>query len=1100
MTVSEEKRKWWGWGLGDAPPAKAEGFLSFLSGRIGPWPDFTLPPPSLDQIEMRPPEASARLLEELAETVGRDHVRTDQRTRVFHSLGRSYRDLIRLRLGRVPAPPDVVVYPADHDQTVRVLEIAARHHAAVVPFGGGSSVVGGVELDPDLRPNICLDLTRLDRVLAVDASSLTARVQAGIFGPDLEAALARTGFTLGHFPQSFEFSTLGGWIAARGAGHKSTKYGKIEDLVLSLRLAVPGGELVTPRAPAAAAGGDLTALLIGSEGAFGVITEAELKIRPRPPREWFGSFFFPNFEAGLAAVRRIMAQGLRPAMLRLSDPVETAALLAEAEAESGSPLHRIFLKEIAPRYLDLRGIRPGKACLLLAAGEGRLRETWTEKSAVARICRAHGGAAVGGGPTRLWHKTRYASPYLRDELITRGLFIETLETAAVWDNVFDLYQNVREEINQALAWSGVTGLVMTHLSHAYPQGGNLYFTFLAPMVRGREEEQWRRVKAAATQAIIERGGALSHHHGVGRDHKPWINRYWGRDLVKVFQAAKAQLDPLAVLNPGVVFDPDLTQAAPGKELFSPKARAANLNRFEQEEFDLLVIGGGIVGAGVAWDAALRGLSAALVEKGDFGSGTSGKSSRMIHGGLRYLKMLDVKLVRESLAERHHLLRMAPHLVRPVPFIVPVFKGQSDSRTVLNLGLWAYDTLAREKNLPSHQNLTAQELLQIEPHLASEELEGGLVYYDALTDDARLTLETAKAAARAGAAAANYLEAAGLTLTPEGVEAVLIDRLAGREMTIKAKAAVNAAGVWSDRIRKAADPEAEGKTRPAKGIHIVFPRSLKPISHIVILKGPDGRPLFAVPSGQVVYVGTTDADYSGDLDQVHAQTAEVDYLLEAVNQALAGPPLTRDQVTASWAGLRPLVAAGKDGETRDISREHEITVENDRLVTVCGGKLTTFRLMAAQTVDRVFQILDKKEPPRCVTADLSLTGPTRAVDLGLTGWPPKVIQRLEEKYGLSAAAIADLSRFPLLAAVLDQESGLTAAEVYWAVQEEMALNLTDVMVRRLGLAYLTPDNGRRAASKAAEFMAGLLGWTAEETQAQLETYHRLLNDELGFKSG
>jgi len=1098
MAVSEEKRKWWGWGLEDAPPAKAEGFLSFLSQRIGPWPDFNKPPPLLDQIEMRPPGASPRLLDELVAAVGRDYVRTDQRSRVFHSLGRSYRDLIRLRSGRIPAPPDAIVYPADHDQTVRVLEVAARHHAAVVPFGGGSSVVGGVELNPELRPNICLDLTRLDRILAVDGSGLTVRAQAGIFGPDLEEALARAGFTLGHFPQSFEFSTLGGWIATRGAGHKSTKYGKIEDLVLALRLALPGGELVTPRVPAAAAGGDPTALLIGSEGALGVITEAEMKIRPRPQSEWFASFFFPSFEAGLAAVRRIMAQGLRPAMLRLSDSVETTALLAEAEAGSGSSLRRFLLKEIGPRYLDLRGVGLNKACLLLAAGEGRTGRTRAEKSAVARVCRAHGGVGAGGSPTRLWHKTRYASPYLRDELITRGIFIETLETAAAWNNVFDLYGKVREEIGRALAWSGVTGLVMTHLSHAYPQGGNLYFTFLAPMVQGREEEQWRRVKNAATQAILDGGGALSHHHGVGRDHKPWISHYWGQGLVKVFQAAKTQLDPLALLNPGVVFDPDLTRLVPPKEMFSPKARTANLDRFERDEFDLLVIGGGIVGSGVAWDAAVRGLSVALVEKEDFGSGTSGKSSRMIHGGLRYLRMLDVKLVRESLSERHHLLRIAPHLVRPVPFIVPIFKGQGDSRTVLNLGLWAYDTLAGEKKLPPHQSLTAQELLALEPHLSSEDLEGGLLYYDALTDDARLTLETAKAAARVGAAAANYVQAAGLDFTPAGIEARLIDRLTGREMTVKAGVAVNAAGVWSDRIRKTADPQAEGKIRPAKGIHIVFPRSLKPISHIVILKGQDGRPLFAVPAGDVVYVGTTDEDYSGDLDNVHAEIPEVDYLIEAANQALAGPPLNRDQITASWAGLRPLIAAGKDGETRDISREHEITVENDVLVTVCGGKLTTFRLMAAQTVDRVFKILEKKEPTHCATSDLSLTGPTGPIDPGLIDWPSKVVQRLDEKYGLLAASIAALGRFPLLASVLDEESGLTAAEVYWAVQEEMALNLTDVMVRRLGLAYLTPDNGRRAAPKAAEFTAGLLGWTAEETQSQLETYYRLLSDELAFK--
>ncbi|MDY6851578.1 MAG: FAD-dependent oxidoreductase, partial [Thermodesulfobacteriota bacterium] len=1052
-----------------------------------------------EEIELRPVEISSELTAELTRIVGPDNVRTDRRTRIFHALGRSYRDLIRIRLGHIPAPPDAVVYPESHDQVRLILDSAARHRAVIVPFGGGSSVVGGVEIDAGPRPNICLDLTRMNRILALDSKSLTARVQTGIFGPGLEEALSKEGFTLGHFPQSFEFSTLGGWIAARGAGHKSTRYGKIEDMVLALRLALPGSEIQTPRVPASAAGGDPAGLFIGSEGALGVITEAEIKIRPLPDREWFTSFLFPNFEAGLAAVRRMLAQGLRPAMLRLSDPIETAALLAEAGADKTSAFQKTMLDHVAPRYLDLRGIRLDKACLLLAAGEGRSSEAKAEKRAVTRVCRAHGAVGTGAGPALAWHKTRYTAPYMRDDMITAGLFIETLETAATWDALPDLCSKVQAALDEALSWSGVTGLVMTHLSHAYPEGANLYFTFIAPMVRGSEEEQWRRAKEAATRAILDGGGALSHHHGVGRDHKAWLQEYWGRELVEVFKAAKAELDPLAIVNPGAVFNPDLSSLKPMENIqpFSPGTRSANIDRFENEVFDLLVVGGGIVGCGVAWDAGLRGLSVALVEKDDFASGTSGKSSRMIHGGLRYLKMLDLKLVRESLSERRNLMRIAPHLVRPVKFLLPVFKGQGDSRTVINLGLWAYETLAGHKQLPSHENLTAQEALKLEPSISSEGLEGGLVYYDGLTDDARLTLETAKAAARAGAAVANYVEAVSIPFGDNEVRACLKDRLSGREIILKARTAVNAAGVWADRVRAAGDPQAEAVLRPAKGIHIVFPRSLKPISHVIILKGSDGRPLFAVPLGKMIYVGTTDSDYQGDLDKVHAQADEVEYLLEAFNLAFSGPPVTRDQVTASWAGLRPLVAGGDDKETRDISREHEISVEGNRLVTVSGGKLTTFRLMAAQTVDKVFSLLQPKETPQAPTTGLPLCRPRPPV-IDKDELPPQVMARLNEKYGRRAADIIALTQAPLLAVELDHELGLIAAEVYWAVQEEMAMTLPDAMVRRLGLTYLTPDNGLGPAWRIASLMADLLDWTPEETQNQLRAYKDLVNQELSFR--
>ena len=677
--------------------------------------------------------------------------------------------------------------------------------------------------------------------------------------------------------------------------------------------------------------------------------------------------------------------------------------------------------------------------------------------------------------------------------------VETLETAAVWDRLEEVYGRTKTALEEALDQGDVRGLVMTHLSHAYPHGANLYFTFITPQIFGDEEGQWRRAKEAAVEAILGAGGALSHHHGVGRDHKPWLSSYWGEDLLQAFRAAKTRLDPLGLLNPGIVIDPETVDPGPPEahQPFSEATRRDNLRRLGREVLDVLIVGGGIVGAGAAWDASLRGLTVGLVEKEDFASGTSGKSSRMIHGGLRYLKQLDVKLVRESLHERHRLLRLAPHLVRVVPHLAPVYKGDSDSRTIMHLGLWGYDTLAGKKGLPQHKSLTAEEALEMEPALKAEGLEGGLVYYDALTDDARLTLEVVKAAARFGAAPANHVEALAMNIGPSEAEIELLDRLTGRRITARARVVLNAAGVWSDRIRATADPQAETGLRPAKGIHLCFPRELRPIDQVIILKGADGRPLFAVPSGDMVYVGTTDVDYEGDLDQVHADADEADYLLEAVNRLLPGPPIGRDLASASWAGIRPLVGGGLSNATKDISREHEIKLEHERLLTIRGGKLTTFRLMAAQVVDRVMDILERPDQEPAPTDRVPLCGSDRAADE--TNLAPTVVRRLKNKYGPWAAAIMDMARARGLEQILDEELGLTAAEVYWAVRGEMALTLTDALVRRLGLTYTTPDSGLAAAGRVAEIMANILGWDRARIEREMATYLEYVQRERDFRN-
>lgn len=1101
MATSEKSRRWWGWGSTDMETPPAAGFMYWLKEHVSPWPDQTLPVPHLESMVLRPSFMPVGLEAELADALGVDHLISDPRTRLLHGFGRSYKDLIRIRLGNVIAPPDVVVYPAGHDQVRAVIDIAGRYAAAVVPYGGGTSVVGGLEQEPDIHPLICVDLARMNRILELDKESLVVKAEAGILGPDMEEALNRQGLTLGHFPQSFEFSTLGGWIATRGAGHKSTRYGKIEDMVLALRMVSPAGDIQTPQAPHPAAGGDPASLLVGSEGAFGIITEADMKVRSLPDSSWFGAFLFPNFHSGMDAIREIMAKGLTPATIRLSDAVETSALMAEAASKKKGWFHQTLLKQLLPRYLHWKGIEMNRVCLLIIMGEGLPAEIKYEKKTVSRIIEAHGGVSAGASPARAWHETRYQTPYLRDELITAGLMTETLETSVTWNRLEKLQESVRTALEEALAWSGVRGVVMAHLSHAYPEGANIYFTFMASIIKDHEEEQWHRAKVAATRAIIDGGGALSHHHGVGRDHKPWLEEFCGSNFYHLMKAAKSELDPLAILNPGVPFDPEITPdaSAPRQSPFSNQTRALNFERFENETFDLAVIGGGIVGAGVAYDAGLRGLSVALVEKEDFGSGTSGKSSRMVHGGLRYLKMLDLKLVREALGERYNLLRMAPHLVKPVKHVLPIYKGEGDSRTILHFGLWGYDTLAGEKRLPEHRNLSRDETLALVPSLSEEGLEGGLLYYDGLTDDARLTLETIKAASRAGAAIANYSRLVGLDMDETSATVRLVDTLSGRERRLKARFVVNATGVWADRVRLTANPDAEPLLRPAKGIHISYPRNLTPIEHVVILKGSDGRPLFAVPVGRTVYVGTTDTDFDGDLDHPHAEPEEVDYLIEAVNRIFDQANLTRDQVTSSWAGIRPLISVGKEKNSSTVSREHEIRLESQRLCTVCGGKLTTFRSMAAQTVDLVVSVLTEKTGPPSSTANLPLCGVMPDVTRDPRSFhSPEVITRLNNKYGPQADFILQLARSPRLNVLLDQEIGLISAEVFWAVKGEMAMTLVDAMVRRLGLMYITPDNGQRVASKVARVMAPLLGWDSVETDVQIKKYHEFIGLETSYR--
>lgn len=459
--------------------------------------------------------------------------------RLRHAAGMSTPDLIAKRTGRLHAAPDVVAWPRDPGEAAALLAWAEKESVAVVPFGGGTSVVGGVTpLRGAHRAVVSLDLTDMAEVLEIDETSRLVRARCGVSGPALERALAARGFTLGHFPQSFERSTLGGWIATRSAGQCSTAYGRIEDMVRGLCALLPAGEFRARTLPASASGPELREVLVGSEGTLGVLVEATLRIHALPEHRAFASFLLPDFGAGIEAARRILQEGLRPAVLRLSDETETSMLMTL----SGSD------RSLGARLLRWTGRgRLLQGCHLLVGLEGDPASCRDAAAAVGGLCRSLDGTCIGRGPGRRWLRERFATPALRDTLLDLGIVVDTLETATTWKALPALYDTVRAAI--------ATPVVMCHLSHAYLDGASLYFTFLADRPDPDAAlAEWRRVKDAATEAIVTLGATVSHHHGVGIEHRRWLGRERGEAQLSWLRACKAAADPGGILNPGKLLE------------------------------------------------------------------------------------------------------------------------------------------------------------------------------------------------------------------------------------------------------------------------------------------------------------------------------------------------------------------------------------------------------------------------------------------------------------------------------------------------------------------------------------------------------------------
>jgi len=542
--------KWWGWG--------DEEIRFDSTAHPGLWPyakavlgveeeDVDTPPVPIEAARLREAIRHDGFLSELRLWMRADQICDSRYERLVHTYGKGLRDLFRMRLGLAEGAPDLVLYPENEHDVLMTIRAAAHHDVAVIPFGGGSNISGCLERTEIRRMVVSLDMRRMRRVLAVDPESLTARIEAGVFGPDLEEQLRGYGLTLGHFPDSFLHSTLGGWIATRSAGMQSDKYGKIEDMVIALRMVTPAGVLATRIVPKSSNGIDVNHLCIGSEGSLGVITEATMRIHLRSELRRTHGYLFREFEAGIEAMHECVRKECVPSMMRLNDPDKTALSMAFKSPSSGLAQ---AASKVVKGYLRVKGFDFTRACLMLTTFEGSKAHVARQHSQVSAIYRRFGAVDLGPSSGKSFESTKYDFPHIRDFLLDRGITSDVSETATVWSNLVPLYRATTTGLIAAIADSGVKPWVGCHISHSYHSGASLYLTFACRQEHGREMQQYLHAKRAVQQSFIDHGATLSHHHAVGTEHLPWLSDDISPVGVMAIAAIKGGLDPGNVMNPG----------------------------------------------------------------------------------------------------------------------------------------------------------------------------------------------------------------------------------------------------------------------------------------------------------------------------------------------------------------------------------------------------------------------------------------------------------------------------------------------------------------------------------------------------------------------
>ena len=553
MEADIRHMKWWGWGYEDVTfddSTKPE-LWPYLKRELGVGEIRWDKPVAFEEVTLPEQKNNEAFLAAIQAGLGDGQIVDDKKSRLVHAAGKSFRDLWLMRHGQVQFAPDCVVYPDTEEDVALVVRAAHEHGVVLVPFGGGSNIAGClVPSDRDGRMVVSLDMCRMHRVLEVDRYSLTARIQPGVYGQHLEDQLAEHGVTLGHFPDSFLHSTLGGWVATRSAGMQSDIYGKIEDMVISLRMVTPSGTIITRTVPKSSNGIDIKHLCIGSEGILGVITEVVVQVHHKPEKEdWYG-WLFPDFKSGLDAIHECHRADCMPTVTRLNDPKKTALSFAFKHPKTGikDKIAKAFKWYIG----NVKKIDFNQCCLMVVKYEGTPQAFNRIKNRVTAIYKKHRGVCLGAEPGRSFAKVKFDFPHLRDYVMDRSIMADVSETATTWDNLRTLHESGLADVEQAIKDTGVDAWVGCHLSHSYRTGASLYFTFGCLQREGREIEQYLYVKKAAEDAFMKNGGTLSHHHAVGTEHLPWVEEDLSPTGLKAVKALKAGLDPNDIMNPGKI--------------------------------------------------------------------------------------------------------------------------------------------------------------------------------------------------------------------------------------------------------------------------------------------------------------------------------------------------------------------------------------------------------------------------------------------------------------------------------------------------------------------------------------------------------------------
>ena len=551
--ASVKQQKWWGWGAEGIQFSFADKpkFAPFVMDVLGV--DVTKPAPrvaDLSSFEIPSSQLSDGLRAALVTALGEDYVVDDDEYRVIHAFGRGVRDLVRVRRGQFGRLPDAVVYPGDEDEVVAIVAAAVTHNAVVIPYGGGSNIVGALEAVPtETRQVISIDMGRMNKVLEIDEASGLARIQAGVLGPDMEVQLNAKGWTMGHFPDSFVWSTLGGWIATRSTGMQSDKYGDIADITRGLRMVMDGQVLVLRPLPSSSSGPSVREMVLGSEGRLGIITEAWVNVHRLPPVREILAYFFPTYDAGLQAMQWITESDAAPSITRVMDANETQFSMANGKKSSRvSHLMTRAIQEVMTR----KGWDLNQIALGFVGYEGTAVHVRYEKSLVGKVVSRAGGMSVGKGPGVLYDQKKYDIPYIRDFLLDRGIPADVSETATPWALLKQIHDTTVAAASKAMEKAGVQGFIMCHLSHSYHSGACQYFTFAINDSSEHNMESYDLVKRAIQQSFMDNGGTVSHHHGVGEEHSPWLDQDISPAGVFIQRKLFDGVDPDHRFNPGKI--------------------------------------------------------------------------------------------------------------------------------------------------------------------------------------------------------------------------------------------------------------------------------------------------------------------------------------------------------------------------------------------------------------------------------------------------------------------------------------------------------------------------------------------------------------------